>query len=79
MLILPLTEEQARKILLKVNESNLAGDKGIGFVEYHITRMYNEFGGNWDEHKATEYINAVVAENGLGNVSIKIEYPNKNS
>ena len=38
--------------------------------------MYNEFGGKWDEHRATEYINSLAVENNFGNISIKVDKTN---
>jgi len=87
MIISPLSEEQARTKLQQIldwnrqrftnyQNTNLVGEKGVGFVEHHITNMYNEFGGKWDERRATQYINSLAAENDLRNISIKIENTN---
>ena len=79
MIIDPISEKQARAKLQKLldwnhkryhnyQDSNLVGNNGVGYVEYHITRMYNEFGGNWNELKAREYLNALGAEEGLRDI-----------
>ena len=84
MLTLPLSEQQARKKLQQIlnwnrerlinyNDTNLHGDLGPGFIEYNITRMYYEFGGIWDGHRATEYINSLAAENDFGKISLRFE------
>jgi hypothetical protein len=87
MLIMPVTELQARKKLQQIldhnrirfinyQDTNLVGKNGVGFVEHHITKMYDEFDGKWDEHRATEYINSLAAENDFGNISIKVDRTN---
>lgn len=84
MIFLSLSEVQSRTKLQQIldhnrkrfvnyKENNLAGDRGDGFVNFHISRMYEEFGGKWDEHRATEYINSVAAENDFGNITLQFE------
>ena len=54
-----MNEGGARSLLERVRQTKHKSDD---FVSYHIKRMYSEFGGEWDDRRAQEYINAILSE-----------------
>jgi hypothetical protein len=67
MLLYPLSECQARarlQELLDWNKSHLPNYSGADFIEPELAKMYREFGGKWDGHRAMEYLNSLGADMG---------------
>jgi len=67
MLMYPLTESQARTRLQELLDwcnTRFRNFSGENFVESELAKMHREFGGEWDSHRATEYLNSLGADLG---------------
>jgi hypothetical protein len=48
---------------INYSEANLYDGRGnMGFVGFHMAKIRKECNGDWDDHKAQEYLNSVEAE-----------------